>query len=429
MTVTLDRPAGTTPAPAPRAGRRGRALLLGATLLLVAVSVTRVVSGVDDLTSVGTAGAALSLAVPIGLAALGGLFAERAGVVNIGLEGMMILGTWTGAWVGYQAGPWAGVLAGIAGGAIGGLVHALATVSFGVDHVISGVAINIIAAGVVRYLSVVTYAHRADAGPTQSPSVDPIGTNGLPVLSGGHYAGWHSPDLLADLAGKHWFLVSDTAGILRGATGDVSYLTMVAVLLVPVSAFVLFRTAFGLRLRSVGENPVAAESLGVGVYRMKYAGVVLSGALAGMAGAFLVTVAASYYREGQTGGRGFIALAALIFGNWRAGGAATGSLLFGYTDGLQTRSNDDVHPLLLLVGLLLVVLAVVALRRRQRAQAAVAAVVGAGLVVLFALTGTVPQELVGATPYLTTLLVLALASQRLRPPAADGLPYRRGQAR
>jgi len=122
-------------------------------------------------------------------------------------------------------------------------------------------------------------------------------------------------------------------------------------------------------------------------------------------------------------------LAALIFGNWRAGGAAAGSLLFGYTDGLQTRSNDDVHPLLLLLGLLLVVLAVVALRRRQRAQAAVAAVVGAGLVVLFALTGTVPQELVGATPYLTTLLVLALASQRLRPPAADGLPYRRGQAR
>jgi len=157
--------------------------------------------------------------------------------------------------------------------------------------------------------------------------------------------------------------------------------------------------------------------------------VLLSGALAGLAGAFLVTVAASYYREGQTGGRGFIGLAAMIFGNWRPGGAALGSLLFGYTDGLQLRQSSAVHALLLGVGLLLLVVSALAVRRGLRVRAVLAGVIGLGLVVLFALTDTIPQELVGATPYVTTLLVLSLASQRLRPPAADGVPYRRGQGR
>lgn len=429
MTATLDRPAGVAAGAPRRAVRRPVVLALGALVLLLLLSVTRAVTGIDDVTSVGTAGAALALAVPIGLAALGGLFAERAGVVNIGLEGMMILGTWFGAYVGYQHGPWAGVLAGALGGALGGAVHAVATITFGVDHIISGVAINIIAAGVVRYLSVLAYAGRPDAGPTQSPPVRPIATVGLPVLSGQRVFGWQSPDLLGDLARQRWFGVSDLAGILRGITGGVSELTLLAVLLIPASALLLWRTAFGLRLRSVGESPVAAESLGVGVYRMKYAGVLLSGALAGLAGAFLVTVAASYYREGQTGGRGFIGLAAMIFGNWRPGGAALGSLLFGYTDGLQLRQSSAVHALLLGVGLLLLVVSALAVRRGLRVRAVLAGVIGLGLVVLFALTDTIPQELVGATPYVTTLLVLSLASQRLRPPAADGVPYRRGQGR
>src|SRR6185312_14090265 len=119
--------------------------LLGISGLLVLVSIVRLVTGANDITSSGTTGAALRLAVPIGLAGLGGLWAERAGVVNIGLEGQMILGTWFGAWGSLQFGPWIGLLVGIAGGAVGGLLHALATVTFGVDHIISGVAITLLA--------------------------------------------------------------------------------------------------------------------------------------------------------------------------------------------------------------------------------------------------------------------------------------------
>ena len=152
----------------------------------------------------------------------------------------------------------------------------------------------------------------------------------LPLLSSG-------PDLLGDLEQQHWFLISDAAGLLRGLTSGVSILTLLAVLLVPVVLLVLWRTAFGLRLRSCGENPVAADSLGVPVYRFKYIAVIISGALAGLGGVFLVDFA-DIYREGQTGGRGFIGLAALIFGNWRPGGLAVGAGLFGYSDALLLRS-------------------------------------------------------------------------------------------
>ena len=219
------------------------------------LSATRQITGSGDLTSVGTAGAALLLAVPIALAGLGGLFSERAGVVNIGLEGMMIMGTWAAGFFGYQHGPWVAILAAIAFGVIASLVHAVATVTFGVDHVVSGVAINIIAAGMVRYLSVILYDGVESAGPTQSPSIGSVGVNGLPVLSGGTLFGWQSPDLLQALADKGWFFVSDIASVLRGLTGNVSYLTMLSLLLFPLSWFVLWRTSFGLRLRSAGERP------------------------------------------------------------------------------------------------------------------------------------------------------------------------------
>ena len=121
-----------------------------------------------------------------------------------------------------------------------------------------------------------------------------------------------------DLEEQHWFLVSDVAGLLRGLTSGVGVLTVLAVLLIPAAYLLLWRTAFGLRLRSCGENPAAADSLGVPVYRLKYIAVIISGALAGLGGVFLVFIA-GIYREGQTDGRGFIGLAALIFGNWRPG--------------------------------------------------------------------------------------------------------------
>ena len=224
----------------------------------------RVATGANDLTSSGTFGAALRLAVPIGLAALGGLYSERAGIVNIGLEGMMILGTWFGAWGGWQWGPWAGVLCGVIGGALGGLLHAVATVTFGVDHIVSGVAINIIALGVTRYLATAVFTGQPGASASLSPPVNGnVGRFTFPFLAGGSLFGWQTPDPFGWLEKKHWFFVSDLAGLVKGMTVNLSWLTVIAIVLVPFSAYVLWHTAFGLRLRSVGEAPTAADSLGV----------------------------------------------------------------------------------------------------------------------------------------------------------------------
>src|SRR5829696_3631983 len=388
---------------------------------LVLFSMVRAISGEEALTSSSTFAAALLLAVPIGLAALGGLFSERAGVVNIGLEGMMILGTWGAGWAGYQWGWAAAALAGLAFGALGGLLHAVVTVTFGVDHVVSGVAINILAAGIVRFLSELLYVdNAAGGGAAQSPPMSSQPPSfSLPVLSSG-------PDLLGDLESLHWFLLSDLAGLLRGLTSDVGVLTLVAVLLIPASFLVLWRTAFGLRLRSCGENPAAADSLGVPVYRLKYIAVVISGALAGLGGVFLVFLA-NIYREGQTGGRGFIGLAALIFGNWRPGGLAAGAGLFGFADALQLRSRTAVVALLLLVALILAGVAIWQAMRGRIVPAVFAAVFAAASLFAFLSVDVLPQGIVSFTPHLTTLLVLSLASQRLRMPAADGLVYRRGE--
>jgi general nucleoside transport system permease protein len=402
-------------------GGRTRRLTWLLVAAIVLVSAVRVISGEQALTSSSTISAALLLAVPIGLAALGGLFSERAGVVNIGLDGMMTLGTWGAGFAGYQWG-WAAALAGgVLFGALGGLLHALATVTFGVDHVVSGVAINILAGGVVRFLSELFYTDNpAGGGVTQSPSLSSNPPEvSLPVLSSG-------PDLLGDLERQHWFLLSDVAGVLRGLTSGVGLLTLLAVLLVPASYLLLWRTAFGLRLRSCGENPAAADSLGVPVYRLKYIAVVISGALAGMGGVFLVFIA-GIYREGQTNGRGFIGLAALIFGNWRPGGLAAGAGLFGFADALQLRSRTAVVALFLLLAVLLAGVAVWQAVHRHAVRAVVAGVVAVGSLIAFLSIEELAPGLVSFTPHLTTLLVLSLASQRLRMPKADGLVYRRGE--
>ncbi len=400
------------------AARRALWILVGLMLLL---SVVRIISGEQALTSASTFSTALLLAVPIGLAALGGLFSERAGVVNIGLEGMLILGTWGAGWAGYQWG-WAGALVGgILFGVAGGLVHAIATVTFGVDHVVSGVAINILAAGIVRFLSELVYVgNDLGGGATQSPALSRRPPSfSLPVLSDG-------PDLLGDLADQGWFLISDVAGLLRGLTSGLGILTLIAILLIPISYVVLWRTAFGLRLRSCGENPAAADSLGVPVYRMKYIAVLISGGLAGLGGAALVFVANSF-KEGQTGGRGFIGLAALIFGNWRPGGLAAGAGLFGFADGLQLRSRSAVVALLLLLAVLLLAVAVFQTVRGKYLQAVLAAVFAGLSLVGFLTIEELPGGIVSFTPHLITLLVLSLASQRLRMPKADGMVYRRGE--
>ncbi|AGS71399.1 ABC transporter permease [Streptomyces collinus] len=418
-TATIAKPQAKQP------GKGGRRMSLPVLLLVIAgvlvlTSIVRLITGADGITSVGQMSTALQLAVPIGLAGLGGLWAERAGVVNIGLEGMMILGTWFGAWAGYQWGPWAGIAFGIIGGALGAVLHAVATVTFNVNHIVSGVALNILALGVTRYLSKFTFADAPQGSTKQSPPIDSLGEFSIPGLS----------DWLNTLNGKHWFLVSDIAGLLGGLVTDLSPLTVIAVALVPLTWWVLWRTAFGLRLRSCGENPVAAESLGVNVYKYKYIAVIISGGFAGLGGAFLSIVASNVYLDGQTAGRGYIGLAAMIFGNWMPGGLALGAGLFGYTDSLNLRGGTtNVHALILLVAILLVIGAAYLAWRKKYVPAVVTVVVAALMFLWYTSTNEVPRQLVTATPYIVTLLVLSLSAQKLRMPKADGLPYRKGQGK
>ncbi|MFI6863151.1 ABC transporter permease [Streptomyces sp. NPDC050421] len=429
MTVTAT---STPPPAAPKVsgGKGGRTRLSFPVVLLIiagvllALSAVRAITGAQDVTSAGQISAALAMAVPIGLAGLGGLWAERAGVVNIGLEGMMILGTFFGAWAGWQTNPWLGVLAGVIGGMLGGLLHAVATVTFGVDHIISGIAINILALGFTTYFAKLWFnsgdAAAKGGSPKQSPPADDITSVTIPGLS----------DWLHSVEKHHWFFVSDLAGVVGGLVTNVSLLTIVAAILFVVTFFILWKTAFGLRLRSCGENPVAAESLGVNVYRYKYIAVIISGGMAGLGGAFLSLVTSHIYNEGQTGGRGYIGLAAMIFGNWRPGGLAMGAGLFGFADALQLRNGgESVHALLLLLVVVLACIAAWKLYRKSFVQGVVSAVIAAAVLVWYLGTDTVPTEFVSATPYVVTLLVLSLSAQRLRMPKADGMRYRKGQGK
>ena len=380
-----------------------------------------------DLVSAGTAASTLRRAVPILLAGLGGIWAERAGVVNIGLEGMMVLGTWFGAWGALEFGPWWGIAIGIAGGAAGGLLHAVATVGFGVDHIISGVAINILAPGITRFLSREFFSNRPGGGITQSPRVESVGHVDIPFLSGGDLFGWSTPDIFGWLADRGWFIVSDVFAVASGVTSNISWATLLALLLVPATVFVLWYTPFGLRVRASGENPVAADSLGVNVYRMKYTAVVVSGGMAGFGGAFIAIEQTGIYREAQTQGRGFIGLATVIFGNWRPVGAFLGSLLFGFADALQLRDRTAVHALLLLAGVAVGVAALRALKQHRLSTAGILLPITALMLWWYAVTDKVMGELPPVTPHIVTLLVLVLATSRLRMPAANGLRYRRGQ--
>ncbi|MET0449128.1 MAG: ABC transporter permease [Aeromicrobium sp.] len=385
---------------------------------IAVVSFVRIVTDTNDLTGAGTIRAAIIATCPILAAALGGLWAERAGVVNIGLEGQMILGTWGAAFFTYHYGPWVGIIGAALLGLVGGLLHAIATVTFGVDHIVSGVAINLIGAGAATYLAEAVFPEYEGGGPRQLNGLEAPAQITIPGVS----------DLANDVADKHWFFVSDVASFIQALTTNISTLSLFVFALVIVSAIVLWRTSFGLRLRSCGENPQAAETLGVNVYLYKYVAVLISGALAGIGGGFLALVSSSGFSTGQTGGRGYIGLAAMIFGNWRPGGLLAGALTFGYTDSLRLRDTDSVHALLLLVGIGLLAFAAVRALRRQVRGAVVLAVIGAVVLAWFLSTDSVPREFTVMTPYITTLFVLALGAQRLRMPAADGKPYRKGSA-
>jgi len=292
-----------------------------------------------QLLGFATIASAIRAFVPLYLATLGGVFNERSGVVNIGIDGMMIFGTWFGAWGALQWGPAAGLLVAVIAGTLVALIHAVATVTFRVDHIVSGVAINILAIGLPRFLSIVAYGQG-----TQSPQVDQLPTFNLPRL---------------------------------GAISPIVPLTLV---LGVAAWFVLSRTVFGLRLRSAGENPRAAESLGVRVMRMRYAGVLISGAFAGLAGGYLSVELVGLYREGMNQGRGFIALAALILGNWSPIGIVFSCLLFAWTEALT----------------------------------------------VFLRVSWINNAFISSLPYIVTLVVLAVFFRRVRPPKAVGQAYEAG---
>ncbi|MEX0757399.1 MAG: ABC transporter permease [Acidimicrobiia bacterium] len=392
--------------------------LLGVVLLALTERFARIPT--TDLTSSGTWSIALGWSIPILMAGLGGMFSERSGVVNIGLEGFLVLGTWFGAWgTLYTGSVWLGILIGGAAGALGALLMAVVTVTYGVDHIIAGTAILVMSPGIARYLSGLIFPDYGGSI-TQSPTVVGSSTFNVPFLAGGTIFDWESPDFFGAMERSDLFLIAELGGILRGFVFQMSWLTLLGIAIIPISWYLLWRTRWGLRLRSVGEDPDAADSLGVNVYLYKYYGVVTSGLLAGLGGAFLAVQLSGLYREGQTNGKGFIGLATMIFGNWRPTGTASGSLLFGFAETLRLRDQNAPHALLLFVTIVLVLFTLRALYRR-RWRTAVG--LGAGAVALGAFyfnVDTVPNQLPQITPFIAVLVVLLFATRRLRMPAADG---------
>jgi len=383
--------------------------------LFFVLSLVERLTGATDISSPGTSGATLRFAIPLLMAGLGGLWAERAGVINIGLEGMMIVGTWTAAWFGYLHGPLMGFVAAAIFGLASGFFHAILTVKIGIDQAVSGLAINLIAAGGARYLSGVFFPP-VGGDRTVSPPVDSFPTFTIPVIA----------PILEKIDAQNIFFISNLAGILHGLTKEVSLVTIALLLLVPLTSWILWRSKFGLRMRFSGENPMAAESLGINVYRIRYIAISVSGMLASLGGAYLALVASSVYREGQTAGRGFIGLATVIFGNWKPGGVFAGSILFGFTDALRVRQSESVMSLIMVAGIVALVLSIFYSINRRWKPGLISGSLALVAWWIHQRVDVIPQEFVTVFPNFATLIVLTFLAQRLTPPAMAGMPYRRG---
>jgi simple sugar transport system permease protein len=180
-------------------------------------------------------------------------------------------------------------------------------------------------------------------------------------------------------------------------------------------------------MRSVGEYPAGSESLGVNVYLMKYIGVTISGALSGLAGSYLVVAGTGTYLEGQTGGRGFIGLASMLFGNYKPFGVLMGSGLFGFADALQLRSPKAVHGLLIIVAIFLLILSIKTFFEKKYKVSTVSLLLSAAFLIWFMNSTTIPNQFVYFTPHITTLIVLSFANQRIKLPEKIGVPYKRGE--
>jgi general nucleoside transport system permease protein len=290
----------------------------------------------------------LRFATPLIFAAMGGILSERSGVINIGLEGMMLIGAFFGIFGADLLDSWfLGILCGVAAGAVLGLVHAFVSITLRADQVVSGTGINFLAVGVTGYVFIYHYGDQGT--PSDISRVPNVTLPGIQDIS-----------------------------FVGEAIGRLNLMTWAALVLVPLLTLFLFRTRGGLRLRSVGEKPRAADSLGLPVLRTRYLAVVASGALAAAGGAYLSIALVGSFNEQMTAGRGFIALAAVIFGGWRPWGALAGACLFGFSTALAQRLPAFSES----------------------------------TAVLFQ-----------ALPYVLTLVVVAGVIGRSRPPAAIGVPY------
>ena len=300
-----------------------------------------------DIIIVSILSATLRLAAPLTLGALSGIFCERSGVVNIAIEGMMLTGAFFGFLVALHTGNlWAGLAGAMGVAVLMALLHAILSIRFKVDQIISGTVINILAVGVTGYLHQQLFQQNMPAGK-------------------GTFSAIRIP-FLADIP-------------VWGKLFQVSPIILGAILLVFVTHIVLFYTTWGLRTRAVGEHPRAADTVGIDVFKMRYANVLIGGLLAGLAGAYFTLESVPRFTPLMTNGKGFISLAAMIFGKWSPFGAWAAALLFAFAESLQANMQ--------ILGI------------------------------------KIPNQFVGMLPYLLTMIALAGVVGRATPPAADGVPY------
>jgi simple sugar transport system permease protein len=296
-------------------------------------------------------------ATPLAYAALGGLFSERSGVVNIGLEGMMLAGCFFGVLGADKLNSWVlGVVCAMVSGAVLGLIHAFLSVHMRADQIVGGTAINFLALGVTGYFFIEVYGENGTIS-SEIPDIPDVNLSFLDHIPPHSY-------------GPHGFWYT--------AIGNLNLMIWILFGLLVAVQILMFRTSIGLRLRAVGEHPRAADTVGISVYATRYGAVVVSGIVASLGGAYLAIGYTHSFTENMTAGRGFIGLAALIFGNWRPGGAFAAALLFGFFGGLATRIQQY---------------------------------------------GYEPQVLLQALPYVVVLVAVVGVIGRSIPPAAVGRPY------
>jgi simple sugar transport system permease protein len=308
----------------------------------------------DTLKNILTAGllaSTLRFATPLAFAAMGGIFSERSGVVNIGLEGMMLMGAFFGIWGSIWSGTWVvGLLMAMLFGGLLALVHAFFSIHLRADQIVSGFAVNLMALGLTGYLFSSIYASGIPSGVSRVPNVRLGWLDNIPLIG----------------------------GFLQGVFGELNLLVWLMFGVVIASYVVLFKTPIGLRIRSVGEHPRAADTVGISVYGLRYAAVTLSGVLAALGGAFLSIGFTGSFAENMTSGRGFIALAAVILGKWRPGWAFAATLLFGFGFALSIPLQREAD---------------------------------------------ISSSVIATLPYVLTLIALVGIIGRSIPPAAVGRPY------